>query len=63
MSPEGTQFLKPVTMEIPHLVALRNKERELLVMKYDGRHSKWMELSLDSKLFYSSKMRSDSIFH
>ena len=58
MSPDGMQLLKPVAMEIPHLVALRNKERELVVMKYDGRHSKWREVVLNG--MYSSSSSSSS---
>jgi len=47
MSPEGMEFLKPVTLEIPHHAALKDKGRELMVMRLDGKHGKWKELYLD----------------
>ena len=43
MSPEGTQFLKPVILEIPHFASLRGKERELIVLRCNSGHSHWRE--------------------
>uniref|UniRef100_A0A7M5X2I4 Uncharacterized protein n=1 Tax=Clytia hemisphaerica TaxID=252671 RepID=A0A7M5X2I4_9CNID len=47
ISPEGMDLLRPVTLEIPHFVALKLKERELVVMKNDPKHSKWKEVPID----------------
>lgn len=43
MSPEGTQFLKAVTMEIPHFAVLEGKRRELIVLTCNHGHSHWKE--------------------
>lgn len=43
MSPEGTRFLKPVTMDIPHFAVLQGKRRELIVLTCNHGHSHWKD--------------------
>ncbi|XP_052265579.1 ankyrin-2-like isoform X3 [Dreissena polymorpha] len=42
MGPQGTKFLGPVLIEIPHFASLREKEREIQVMRSDDGET-WFE--------------------
>ena len=43
LAPEGTQFLKPVVLEVPHHAVMSDKSRELVVLRYVGSSSSWQE--------------------
>ena len=43
ISPQGMQFLKPITLEVPHFGSLRRRERELLVLRSDQDSDFWRE--------------------
>ena len=43
ISPQGMQFLKPITLEVPHFGSLRKRERELLVLRSDPDSDFWRE--------------------
>ena len=43
ISPQGMQFLKPITLEVPHFGSLRNRERELLLLRSDPDADFWRE--------------------
>ncbi|XP_052770358.1 ankyrin-2-like isoform X10 [Mya arenaria] len=42
MGPQGTKFLGPILIEIPHFASLRDKEREIQVMRSDDGEN-WTE--------------------
>lgn len=42
MGPQGNKFLGPVVIEIPHYASLREKDREILVLRSDN-GEKWTE--------------------
>eukprot|EP00794_Sanderia_malayensis_P012076 gene12077-13320_t len=43
LEPQGIQFLKPVTIEVPHFGSLRKRERELIVLRNDPDSDYWRE--------------------
>jgi len=43
VSPQGMQFLKPITFEVPHFGSLRKRERELLLLRSDPDADFWRE--------------------
>nr|XP_061782718.1 ankyrin-3-like isoform X31 [Nerophis lumbriciformis] len=47
VGPAGAQFLGPVIVEIPHFGSMREKERELIVLRSDNGDT-WREHQLDS---------------
>ncbi|XP_016076238.1 PREDICTED: ankyrin-3 isoform X2 [Miniopterus natalensis] len=48
MGPAGAQFLGPVIVEIPHFGSMREKERELIVLRSENGET-WKEHQFDSK--------------
>lgn len=42
MGPQGCKFLGPVVLEIPHYASLRNREREIVILRSDS-GEKWYE--------------------
>lgn len=42
MGPQGCKFLGPVVLEIPHYASLRNREREIIILRSDS-GEKWYE--------------------
>ncbi|KAK9400524.1 ankyrin-3 [Crotalus adamanteus] len=48
MGPSGAQFLGPVVVEIPHFGSMREKERELIVLRSENGET-WKEHQYDSK--------------
>lgn len=42
MGPHGCKFLGPVVLEIPHYASLRNREREIVILRSDS-GEKWYE--------------------
>uniref|UniRef100_A0A0N5ATI0 Ankyrin-2 n=1 Tax=Syphacia muris TaxID=451379 RepID=A0A0N5ATI0_9BILA len=47
MSPHGVQFLGPVILEVPHFASLRDREREIVILRSDdGQH--WKEHQLQA---------------
>ncbi|EDO45487.1 predicted protein, partial [Nematostella vectensis] len=47
IGPSGTRFLQPVYLEVPYFAALRDGERELVVMKTDDGGWNWDEVSVE----------------
>ncbi|XP_026688332.1 ankyrin-3-like [Diaphorina citri] len=47
LGPAGAKFLGPVIIEVPHFASLRNKERELIILRSDD-GSTWKEHKLDA---------------
>ena len=43
LAPEGTQFLKPVILEVPHHAVMLDKSRELVVLRYVSSSFSWQE--------------------
>lgn len=43
LAPEGTQFLKPVILEMPHHAVMSDKSRELVVLRYVSSSFSWQE--------------------
>ena len=43
LAPEGTQFLKPVILEVPHHAVMSDKSRELVVLRYVSSSFSWQE--------------------
>ena len=43
LAPEGTQFLKPVILEVPHHALMSDKSRELVVLRYVSSSFSWQE--------------------
>ncbi|XP_015983090.2 ankyrin-3 isoform X9 [Rousettus aegyptiacus] len=48
LGPQGTKFIGPVIVEIPHFGSMRGKERELIVLRSENGET-WKEHQFDSK--------------
>ena len=46
MNPSGIKFLQPVYLELPHYSALRDGERELVVLRTQDGGWNWQEVPL-----------------
>lgn len=47
LGPAGAKFLGPVIIEVPHFAALRNKEREIVILRSDNGEA-WKEHTLEA---------------
>lgn len=47
VNPSGTKFLQPVYLELPHYSALRDGERELVVMRTQDGGWNWQEVCVE----------------
>ena len=47
VSPSGAKFLQPVYLELPHFSALRDGERELVVLRTEDGGWNWKEVCVE----------------
>merc|ERR1712223_1015628 len=47
LGPSGAKFLGPVIIEVPHFASLRNKEREIVILRSDNGET-WREHTLEA---------------
>ena len=47
VGPTGLKFLQPIYLELPHFAALRNGERELVVVRTEDSGWNWREVSVE----------------
>ena len=47
MNPSGIKFLQPVYLELPHYSALRDGERELVVLRTQDGGWNWQEVCVE----------------